>query len=40
MAETAEMSNFDAFRGKDCVFVVDCLKTTGVHKLCPVFEGA
>ena len=40
MAETAETSNFDAFRRKDCVFVADCLKTKGVHKLCSVFEGA
>ena len=39
MAETAEASNFDEFKGKDCVFVADCLKTKGLHKLCSVFEG-
>ena len=38
MAETAETSNFDEFKGKDCVFVADRLKTKG-HKLCSVFEG-
>ena len=39
MAETAETSNFDEFKGKDCVFVADWLKTKGLHKLCSVFEG-
>ena len=39
MAETAETSNFDEFKGKDCVFMADWLKTKGLHKLCPVFEG-
>ena len=27
MAETAEMSNFDEFKGNDCVFVADWLGT-------------
>ena len=39
MAEKEETSNFDEFKGKDCVFVADWLKTKGLHKLCPVFEG-
>ena len=39
MAEPAETSNFDEFKGEDCVFVADCLKTKGLHKLCSVFEG-
>ena len=39
MAETAEMSNVDEFKGKDCVFVADWVKTKGLHKLCSVFEG-
>ena len=39
MAETAETSNFDEFKGKDCVFVADWLKTKGLQKLCSVFEG-
>ena len=39
MAETAETSNFDEFKGKDCVFAADWLKTKGLHKLCSVFEG-
>ena len=29
----------DEFKGKDCVFVADWLKTKGLHKLCSVFEG-
>ena len=29
----------DEFKGKDCVLVVDWLKTRGLHKLCSVFEG-
>ena len=36
--ETAE-TNFNEFKGKDCVFDADWLKTKGVHKLCSVFEG-
>ena len=32
-------SNFDEFKGKDCVFVADWLKTKGLHKLCSIFEG-
>ena len=32
-------TNFDEFKGKDCVFVVDGLRTKGLHKLCSVFEG-
>ena len=32
----AETSNFDEFKGKDCMFVVDWLKTKGLHKLCSV----
>ena len=36
--ETAE-TNFDEFKGKDCVFQADWLKTNGLHKLCSVFEG-
>ena len=32
-------TNFDEFKGKDCVFVVDWLKTKGLHKLCSVFQG-
>ena len=36
--ETAE-TNFDEFKGKDCVFVGEWLKTKGVHKLCSVSEG-
>ena len=39
MADTAETLNFDEFKGKDCVFVADWLKTKGLHKLCSVFEG-
>ena len=39
MIETAETSNFDEFKGKDCVFVADWLKTKGLYKLCSVFEG-
>ena len=39
MVEIAETSNFDEFEGKDCVFVVNWLKTKGLHKLCSVFEG-
>ena len=35
----AETSNFEEFKGKDCVFVADWLKTKGLHKLCSVFEG-
>ena len=31
--------NFDEFKGKDCGFVADWLKTKGLHKLCSVFEG-
>ena len=34
-----KLSNFDEFKGNECVFVVDWLKTKGLHKLCPVFEG-
>ena len=36
-AETAE-TNFDEFKGKDCVFVADLLQTKGLHKLCSVFK--
>ena len=32
MTETAELSNFDEFKGKDCVFAVDWLKTKGLHR--------
>ena len=39
MVETAETSNFDEFKGKDCVIVADQLKTKGLHKLCSLFEG-
>ena len=41
MAEMAETSHFDEFKGKgkDCVFVADWLKTKGLHKLCSIFEG-
>ena len=39
MAETTETLNFDEFKGEDCVFVADWLKTKGLHKLCSVFEG-
>ena len=38
MAGTAE-TNFDEFKGKECVFVVDWLKTKGLDKLYSVFEG-
>ena len=38
MVEMAE-TNFDEFKGKDCVFVADWLKNKGLHKLCFVFEG-
>ena len=38
MAGTAG-TNFDEFKGKYCVFVVDWLKTKGLHELCSVFEG-
>ena len=34
-----ETSNVDEFKGKDCIFVADWLKTKGLHKLCSVFEG-
>ena len=27
------------FKGKDCPFVADWLKSKGLHKLCSVFEG-
>ena len=30
---------FDEFKGKDCVFVADWLKTKGLHKLCTIFVG-
>ena len=33
MAETGR-DKFDDVKGKDCVFVVDWLKTKGLHKLC------
>ena len=36
--ETAK-TNFDEFKGKDCVFVAEWLKTKGLHKLCFAFEG-
>ena len=39
MAEMAETSSFDEFKGKDCVFVADWLKTKGLHNQCSVFEG-
>ena len=40
MAETAETSNFDEFKGKDCAFEAGWLKRRkGLHKLCSVFEG-
>ena len=39
MAEMAETSNFDEFKGKDCVIVAYWLKTKGLYKLCSVFEG-
>ena len=39
MAETAERSNSDEFKGKECVFVGDWLKTKGLHKLCSILEG-
>ena len=39
MEETAEASSCDEFKGNDCVFVADWLKTKGLHKLCSVFEG-
>ena len=32
-------TNFDEFKGKDCVFVANWLKTKGLHKLCFAFEG-
>ena len=32
-------TNFDEFKGKDCVFVADWLKTKGLRRLCSVFEG-
>ena len=35
MAET----NFNEFKGKDCIFVAEWLKTKGLHKLCSIFEG-
>ena len=35
----AETSNFNEFKGKDCMFVADWLKTKGLQKLCSVFEG-
>ena len=38
MSETAE-TNFDEFKGKDCVFVANWLKKKGLHRLWPVFEG-
>ena len=38
-AATQASLNFDEFKGKDCVFVADWLKTKGLHKLCSVFEG-
>ena len=38
MAETSE-TDFDEFKGKDCVSVTDWLKSKGLHKLCSVFEG-
>ena len=36
MTETAEMSNFDEFKGKDCAFVAEWLKAKSLHKLCSV----
>ena len=31
-AETAETSNFDQFKGEDCVIVADWLKIKVLHK--------
>ena len=39
MADTAGTSSIDEFKGKDCVFVADWLKTKSLLKLCSVFEG-
>ena len=39
MVERAKKSNFDEFKGKDCVSVADWLKTKGLHKLCSVSLG-
>ena len=36
-SETAE-TNFDEFKGKDCVFMAEWSKTKGLHRLCAVFE--
>ena len=32
-------TSIDAFKAKDTRFVVDWLKSKGLHKLCSVFEG-
>ena len=32
-------TNFDEFKGKDCVFLAEWLKTKVLHKLCTVFES-
>ena len=37
MAERAE-TNFDEFKGKDCGFMADWLKSKGLHKLCSVLS--
>ena len=34
MAETVATSNFDEFKGKDCIFVADWLKTKGINMCC------
>ena len=33
------VTSLDAFKAKDTRFVADWLKSKGLHKLCPVFEG-
>ena len=38
-AETAE-TNFDEFKGNDCVFEADWWKTKGLHKLCSVYPAS
>ena len=39
MAE-ADKSSLSDFKGKDCGFVTEWLKSKVFHKLCTIFEGA
>lgn len=36
----ADKSSLSDFKGKDCGFVTEWLKSKVLHKLCSIFEGA